>query len=248
MAQALDADLGRERRVEARERRVGDRAAGAGVELEVDLARIEHPLDEPHRRAVDVLLELGDREPLGRGQALAQLRVAHVRVAPGGGGSARQLALPAGRGGDRRRPVGVVAQAAGQGAQALAIRRRLVERVGDVRQPAAVDQPRRVVSQHAHDLGPERRGLERLSLLGRRLPGERQPGPRAGAGDREQVPLDFDRVGPADAERLGGIGIEDLALGRRTGQAALLQAEHERRLEAARAGPAQVEHGHPSRL
>ena len=178
----------------------------------------------------------------------AELRVADVRVAPGRRRGPHELRSQPGRGGDGGRPVGVVAQAARERAQALAVGRRLVERVGDVGQPAAAHEPGGVVAEHAHDLGPERRGLERLSLVGRRLAGERQPGPRAGARDREEVPLDLDGVGAVDAERLGGVGVEHLPLGRRARQAPLLEAEHERGLEAARARPAQVEHGHPARL
>src|SRR5439155_3779548 len=57
----LDAELLRETRVEAEERLMRDAAAQARIDLRVDRARIDHPVEEPHRGAVGEPLELRDR-------------------------------------------------------------------------------------------------------------------------------------------------------------------------------------------
>jgi hypothetical protein len=41
---------------------MGDRAAHPRVDLDVHRLRVEHPLDEPDRRAARERLELGDAE------------------------------------------------------------------------------------------------------------------------------------------------------------------------------------------
>ena len=242
-------ELGREQREEPGQRRVRDRAAHARVELEVDLARREHAVDEPHRRAVAVALELGDREPLARRRARpgAQDRAIRVscRVATAARRSLRSQPIMAP---DARGPFRVVAQLARERAQPLAVARRAAQRPAQVGQAAPAHKAGRLRAEHAHDLGPERRGLERAAVVGRGLAGQIERAPRPRARDREEVPLALGRVGLLDAELGRRGGIEDAPLGAAAGQRPLLEAEHEGDLEPAGAGAAQVEHGDPARL
>ena len=66
----LDAQLLRQPGVEAVERLVRDRAAHARIDLTIHRLRIDHAVEEPHRRAVDEALELRHVER----RASAQLR------------------------------------------------------------------------------------------------------------------------------------------------------------------------------
>ena len=81
LVEPLDAELLRQAREELVERVVRDGAAQLRVDLRVDRARAEEPLDEPRRRAVGEALELGHVERRLRLELLEHERMRQPRRA-----------------------------------------------------------------------------------------------------------------------------------------------------------------------
>ena len=245
----LDAERLRQARVELVQRVVGDRAAQLRVHLPVDLPRRDHALDEPHRGAVGEGLQLGRGEDVFRRQLLDDQRVPEARRALGGRSRSLEPPLPVVRARDRLGLGPVAGREPGQRPQALALRRRLLDRPGEMRERALRRRTPHVVRVEAGArFVPERARLPRRALVGGRLADEVEPLRRPRAGGVEEVALARDRVGPLQARLAGevelaaGFVVEERRGGRTPGQAALLQTEHEDDLVAAAARPHQVDH------
>ena len=104
------AELLRQAGVEGVERLVGDLAAQQRVGLGVDRLRVDDPLEEPGRRAVDEALELGRAEDGAAAELREHRRVAEPRVAPEGAPCALEAARPAVRVGEGERELGRLAR------------------------------------------------------------------------------------------------------------------------------------------
>ena len=109
-----------------------------GVDLRVDRARIEEPIDEPGRRAVGEPLELGDVERRLRPELLEHERMRQLRRAAERAERALEAALPAVRARKRVGAVAVARRELGERAKTLTLGRRLLELPRQRRQrPAA---------------------------------------------------------------------------------------------------------------
>jgi hypothetical protein len=175
---------------ELEERAVRNRAAEPRVHFRIDRLRVDQPVDEPCRRAVGEPLELSDVEhpavlQLREDKRMRQLR----RPAPRAVGAV-EPPLPAVRARERLGAARIGRTQAGDGAQTLALRRRLLQppRERRERSPARPAGNVAPVEERPH-LVPEGARLARAPLVGRRLPHEVEPTRRAGAGGVEEIAL-----------------------------------------------------------
>src|SRR5947209_7425825 len=254
LVEFLDAELLREAREELEQRAVGDGAAQLRIDLGVDRLRIDEPVDEPCRRAVGEALELGDVERPARAELLEHERVHESRRPPVGADCSVELAIPAVRAGERRSLVAVARRQLGERAEALALRRRVLERPRERRErPPARPAANVVGLEECLHLLPERARLARSAVVGRRLAHEVQPLGRARARGIEEIAVAADRVGPLEprtafVERAPCVVVEERRGRAATRQAPLFEAEHEGDVELARACAHEVYDGDAARL
>src|ERR687891_490533 len=241
---ALRAELLRKAAEEPAQSGVRERAPELRVHLGVDLLRRDDPLEEPDRGARGERLELrrvenGSRAERGEDGGVSQLCGALERAT-----GALESPVPAVRARERLGAARVGRAEAGEGAQALALGRRLFQRPGERRErpPARPAGDLGGVEERTH-LVPEGARLPRAALVGRRLPHEGEPARGPGAGGVEEIALAADRVGPDEPRAVARV---DLAPGlvvragrcRSTArQASLLEPENEDDLEAAGSRP-----------
>ena len=217
------------------------------VGLGVDRLRVDEPLDQPGRRAVDEALELGRAEGRACRETLDRGRVAQARRPVERAARAAEPACPAVRVGQRDGEVGRVGigRERGQRPQPLAHGRRLVDRQRQLRERPPSRRARHVRRvEDGRDVVPERARLQRRAVVGRRLADEAEPPRGARAGRVEEVAVAADRVGPLEprAERAPAVVVEERRAAPAPRQRPLLEPEHEDRVEAARARAHQVEH------
>ena len=109
------------------------------------------------------------------------------------------------------------------------------------------------VEELAHRL-PERARLARRAVIGRRLAHEREQLPRSRARGVEEIAVAARRVGSLEARAPRGVEltarlvVEERRRRSAARQRSLLEADHEDRLEASRAGAREVEHRDTTRL
>ena len=249
LVEPLDAELLRQAREELVERVVRDGAAQLRVDLRVDRARAEEPLDEPRRRAVGEPLELGDVERRLRLELLEHERMRQPRRAVERLERALEPPLPRVRARERVGAVAVARCKLRERAQPLAIGGRVVERPRERRQrpPPRPEADVIRIERRPHFV-PERARLARVAVVGRGLAHEIEPLERARAGGVEEVAVAADGIGPLEAraalvEEAPRVVVEERRRRAAPRQAPLLEAEHEDDVEPARAGAREVEHG-----
>ena len=157
--------------------------------------------------------------------------------------------LPAVGTGEPLGRLGIVGGELGERSQPLALGRRVLQRPGQRRERTSARPARDVVAvEERPGLVPEGARLARAAVVVGGLAHEIEPlrGPRAGG--VEEVAVERHRVGPNQpralflVERATRVVVEERRAGGTARQAPLLQAEHEDRVEAARAGAPQVDH------
>ena len=184
-----------------------DRAAHARVDLRVDRARVEQPLDEPDRGAVGERLELGGAERRARAQRLEHAglgqprrrgrRRASARSSRRSQPFARASALRGSRIARSHEPARAPAAARARSARPRSARR--APESGRRRVQRATSSG----SEHRADVLPERARLARRAVVGRRLAYEVEPARRRGCtpcrrGSGRATP---DRASPAGRGR-----------------------------------------------
>ena len=165
-----------------------DVSAQPNIHLRVDAARIDHPVDEPHRRAVGEALELRDAER----RSLLQL-VQHERMCQPGwtvecAQRPRELSLPTVRGRDALSARAVVCCKRRRRTEALALARRGLERPRQLRKRSLTRPPRDVAGvERAARVLPERARLATRAVVGHRLAHEVDAAGCARAGRVKQI-------------------------------------------------------------
>ncbi len=221
---------------------MGDHPAQHRVGLGVDRLRVDHPLEEPRRRAVDEALELGRAEGRPSAERLEHGRVAQPRPPVEREPGAAQAPRPAVRlregGGEVGRPG--LDREAGERAQPLACGRRLVDRQRQLRERSPPRGPRDVLGvEDGRHVVPERARLGRRAVVRRGLADERETPRRARARRVEEIAVAADRVGSLEpcAELASSVVVEERRAAPAPRQRPLLEPEHEHMLEPPRARP-----------
>ena len=241
--------------VEAVQRRVRDGAAQHRVDLAIDLARREQPLEEPGRGAVGEALQLGDVErrlgsQLAEHAGMGEPGLARERLQ-----RALQLALPAVRSRERLRVLGRRDRELRERAQPLTLGRSRLQLPRQLRErPSPRPAPHLLGVEERDDFVPEGARLARAALVGRRLADERQPADGARAGGVEEIAVALDRIrarqpcrGPR-VEVAAGIVVEERRRVAAPRERALLEPEQEHGVEATCAHTREVENGHAAAL
>ena len=252
----LGADALRQAGVELEQGLVRDRPAQSGVDLAVDRARADQPLDEPDRGAVRERLQLGHGERLPGAELVEQHGVGQMRGPRERAERPDEPAIPAVRVRERVCLVLVTRGQRGQRPEALPFGGRRLDPPGELGQRPALRPARDVGGlEERAGLVPERARLARRAVVGRRLADEVQAPRRASARGVEEVALARDRVRPGQPR--AARGVVDLAalLVREEGrallpswEAPLLETEQEDDLGSPRSRSEQVGDCDPTRL
>ena len=186
----FDAQLLRHAREELEERRVRDGTFQLGVDLCIDRARIEEPVDEPGGRAVGEALQLRDVERRLRAELLEHEGMRQLRRPPKRGHGTLEAPLPAVRARQRVCTGAVARSKLGERPQPLALGRSVLELPRERGQrPAARPAPDVIRVEDGLHFFPERARCRRAAVVGGRLADEIEAFERPCARGIEQVPV-----------------------------------------------------------
>ena len=237
--------------VERPQRLMGDDAAQTRVHRRVDRLRVEKPLHEPHRRAVDETLELGGREATSLPQPSQHRRAQELRLTGERTEGAVELAAETARGRQSPGLALVGRRERRDRPRPLAFGRSEMKLPREPGQSTPAREAQHVgPAEPRHHLVPEGAGLERAAVVGCRFPDEIQAPPRPRAGRVEQIPIPGEGIGAheprARGARLLELAAASLGQERRLdsppGQHPFLEAEHEHDLKAPGPRACRIEH------
>ena len=242
---ALGVELSREHRVEAMQCRVEHLAAKHRVGLGVDSLGIDHPLEEPRRRAVGEPFELGRGEDGLGGERLEHGGALQRRRAVERHSGAVESPRPVVRGCEGVRTFHVVGCETHDRAKSFAVARRRLERPGQGGERSAPGRPLNLhVVEQRPDVLPERARLARRAFIAGGLSHENEALRCACAGRIEEVAVTCDGVRPYEASpelATGVVGEERRGAGTPR-ERSLLEPEHEDHVEGPRPRVLVVEH------
>jgi hypothetical protein len=229
-------------------------AVWATVGLRVDRLRGEEPLDKPGGGAVGEALELGDADHAARPELLEDQRMRDPRRPAEGAARPLQPPVPAVRARERIGSRPIASRELGERPQPLPLRRRLIELPRQRRErPPSSPAANVIPVEERLRLVPERARLARAAVVIGRLAHEIEPLRPARARGVEEVAVAGDRIRTDEpraalVELPPRVVVEERRAAAAPRQAALLEPEHERRVEAPRPRAQEVDDGDPPGL